>query len=57
MRVRFLKIIAISTISLFLAQLALAQATNGSIRGMVTDPNGAVMPRAVVNVKNAGTGF
>jgi hypothetical protein len=47
----------VSLFTTLLAHPGLAQATNGSIRGTVTDPNGAVMPRAVVTVKNTGTGF
>ena len=39
------------------ATFALAQATNGSIRGTVADQTGAVMPNAAVVVKNVATGF
>ncbi|MCI0390349.1 MAG: carboxypeptidase regulatory-like domain-containing protein [Acidobacteria bacterium] len=38
-----------------LPALAIAQATNGSIRGTVADPTGAVMPKANVAVKNVDT--
>jgi len=54
MRVRLL---VLSLFTLFLPHLTLAQATNGSVRGTVTDPNGAVLSRATVAVKNAATGF
>jgi len=57
MRVRLLKLFALSLLTIFLTHLTLAQATNGSIRGTVTDPNGAVMPNATVVVKNVATGF
>jgi uncharacterized membrane protein len=40
---------------LICAGLGLAQATNGSIRGTVTDPTGAVMPNAAVTVKHLET--
>src|SRR5262245_55049535 len=33
-----------------------AQATNGVISGTVTDPSGATLPGATVQVKNVGTG-
>ncbi|MGH9851612.1 MAG: carboxypeptidase-like regulatory domain-containing protein, partial [Blastocatellia bacterium] len=57
MRVRLLKLFATSLFILFLPHLILAQTTNGSIRGTVTDQNGAVMPNAAVIVKNVETGF
>ncbi|MBI1792391.1 MAG: TonB-dependent receptor [Acidobacteria bacterium] len=34
-----------------------ADANKGSITGIVTDPNGAVVPNAQVKIKNAATGF
>ena len=54
MRVRLL---ILSLFILFLPHLILAQATNGSIRGAVTDPNGAALSKATVAVKNVATGF
>src|SRR5215468_8111661 len=57
MRVRLIKLFALSLLTPFLSNLILAQATNGSIRGTVTDPNGAVLSNATVAVKNAATGF
>jgi hypothetical protein len=54
MRVRLL---TLSLFTLFLPHLTLAQATNGSVRGTVTDQNGAALSRATVAVKNAATGF
>src|SRR5215472_1830064 len=33
-----------------------AQKTSGTIRGLVTDPSGAVVPSAVVVIRNDGTG-
>ncbi len=56
MRVRLLILFALFAY-LFLPHLILAQATNGSIRGTVTDPSGAVLSKATVAVKNVATGF
>jgi hypothetical protein len=42
--------------SVFLAS-AQTQAINGSIRGRLTDPAGAAVPGATVNVTNNGTGY
>lgn len=38
------------------SQMALAQATTGTLRGTVVDPNGQVVPGASVVVKNEATG-
>src|SRR5262245_61323781 len=54
MRVRLL---ILSLFTLFLTHLTLAQATNGSIRGAVTDQNGAALSKATVAVRNVATGF
>ena len=35
---------------------AFAQSNNGTITGTVSDPAGAVVPGAVIQVKNSGTG-
>ena len=40
----------------FCSALALGQATSGTISGTTTDPQGQVVPGAVVKVKNLGTG-
>jgi outer membrane receptor protein involved in Fe transport len=40
----------------FTAPVAMAQATTGTLKGLVTDPNGAVIPDADVTVKNTATG-
>ncbi len=46
------------TLSLILAISSLAQATdNGTLSGMVTDLNGAIVPNATVVVSNLGTGL
>ncbi len=42
-------------LSIFCASFALAQTTNGNLRGTVADQNGAVLPNAIVVVKNRGT--
>jgi hypothetical protein len=42
---------------LCVASLALGQIGNGTITGTVTDPGGAVVPNAAVEVKNADTGI
>src|SRR5215475_5350249 len=54
MRVRLL---ILFLFTLFLPHPTMAQATNGSIRGAVTDANGAVLSNAAVVVKNVATGF
>jgi hypothetical protein len=41
---------------LFSSQLTFAQATTGTLRGRVLDPNGAVVPGATVVAKNEATG-
>ena len=38
------------------ADLAWAQTVGSSLQGRITDPAGAVVPRAQVEVRNAGTG-
>src|SRR4030095_849897 len=52
-----MRLLILSLLTLFLPHLTLAQATNGSIRGTVTDPSRAVVSKATVAVKNAATGF
>src|SRR5262245_1450209 len=51
------RLLIIFLFTLFVPHLTLAQATSGSIRGTVTDPNGAVLSNAAVLVKNVATGF
>jgi len=55
MRVRLLKLFALSLLILFLPHLILAQATNGSIRGAISDQTGAMLPQATVIVKHLET--
>jgi hypothetical protein len=43
--------------ALAFAANAQSQSTTGLIQGTVTDPNGAVVQGAAVNIKNVGTGF
>ena len=38
------------------AHTAWAQTVGSSLQGRITDPTGAVVPRAQVEVRNAGTG-
>ena len=40
----------------FLATTGFAQAPVGTISGLVTDPSGAVLPNAVITIKNKATG-
>ncbi len=40
----------------WLATSALAQVTTGTFTGMVTDPSGAIIPKATVTATNEGTG-
>src|SRR5271165_215161 len=51
-------LLAIALVTAALAPLgAQTQAINGSIRGRVTDPAGAAIPKAEVNVVNSATGY
>lgn len=45
------------TLTLCLSAFAQSQSTTGLIQGTVTDPNGAVVSGASINVKNMDTGF
>src|SRR5205085_7761751 len=55
MRSRSLLALWSLVLSILCAGFALAQTTNGNLRGTVTDQNGAVLPNAIVVVKNRGT--
>src|SRR5215831_8180429 len=43
-------------LSIYLGAQIFAQTTTGTITGVITDPAGAVVPRAAVSVVNEGTG-
>jgi outer membrane receptor protein involved in Fe transport len=49
--------IAACVLIIALAGVAPAQTFRGTILGTVTDPNGAVVPEAIVTAKNVGTGI
>src|SRR5207244_1450915 len=49
--------ILLTTLILFSAVVCSAQTFRGSILGTVTDPNGAVVPDAMVTAKNVATGI
>src|ERR1700675_1145179 len=50
------KVVSLALCMLFFGLLAFGQVGNGTITGTVTDPAGAVVAGAAVEVKNADTG-
>ena len=46
----------LSVVLLLVLQVS-AQTVSGTLRGTVTDPNGAIVPNATVTVKNTETGL
>ena len=48
---------ALFAIAIPLAAPSFAQNSHGSITGQVTDPSGAVIPKATVTVRNTDTGY
>jgi hypothetical protein len=52
-KVNFLQSALRATLVLSMAAYSLAQSPNGTIRGTVLDPSGALVPRAQVTVSNA----
>ena len=49
-------VLVISILCIFISAQASAQATSGDLVGTVTDPSGAVIVKATVEVKNVETG-
>lgn len=47
--------ISLSLIAIFISVAVFAQSNTGSITGIITDPNGAVVPAATVAIINQGT--
>jgi hypothetical protein len=52
-KIQLLQSLLRATLVLSIAASALAQSTNGTIRGAALDPSGALIPRARVTVSNA----
>src|SRR5579863_3487001 len=50
-------LLAVSLATFSLQTFAQTQAINGSIRGRVTDPAAAAVPKAAVNATNNGTAY
>src|SRR5436309_1766032 len=50
-------LIALTLLFPFAVPVAMAQATTGSLRGVVTDPTGAVIPDAEVTATEVSTGI
>ena len=52
---KIIRAVSLTSIVIILAMSVVAQSNTGSITGVVTDPNGAVVPNATVTVTNQGT--
>jgi hypothetical protein len=52
---KFMRAVSLLSIAIIFAITAFGQSNTGSITGVVTDPNGAVVPNATVTVTNQGT--
>src|SRR5437016_2619149 len=56
LRVRYLLSIAVMAILLAVSVVSVAQTSNGTIVGVVTDPHGALVPNATITASNNNTG-
>ncbi len=54
---RFLSFLVLALVSATVPAFPQASAINGQIEGTVTDPTGAVVPKAKVDIKNEDTGY